>query len=187
MPDRGTEEAAYRLRDQQGDPDAAFELGNLLAARHDLAGALEAYRRADGRGHPTAAANLGLLLQAAGDAAGAEEAYRRADARGDALGALRLGELLAARGDWDGAKAAYARAEQRSTPGGRFDLAALLAPEPASAGRAGQRSAFASPVLVGAVTVLVVLVAGSTAPSGSRRCRGRARWRSSGGLPRSRR
>ncbi|TMM03173.1 MAG: sporulation protein, partial [Actinobacteria bacterium] len=57
MSSADVDEAALRLRDQQGDPDAAYELGNLFAARGDLSEAREAYARADERGHGMAAAN----------------------------------------------------------------------------------------------------------------------------------
>ncbi len=161
MSSADVEEAALRLRDQQGDPDAAYELGNRLASRGDLAGAGEAYARADERGHGTAAANLGLLLQKRGDIAGAEDAFRRAEERGEGLGALRLGLLLAGRGEWEQAEAEFARADEAGSAPPKFDLAAALG----GAGLAGaptrptRQSAFANPVLVGAVTVLVVIVA----------------------------
>jgi len=154
------DEAGYRERDQRGDADAAFELGNLHARRGELEDAEAAYGRADERGHPTAAANLGLLLEHRGEPEGAEEAYRRADERGDALGALRLGLLVGNRGDWDQAQAAFARAQERGNAGdGEFDLAPVLGRPETPGQRHAQRPAFANPVLIGAVTLLVVLVA----------------------------
>jgi virulence factor Mce-like protein len=155
------EEAALRLRDQQGDPDAAYELGNLLASRGQLAEAAEAYGRADERGHGIAAANFGLLLQKRGDFAGAADAYRRAKERGEGLGALRLGLLLAAQGDWKRAESEFARAEAAGSSPPKFDLAAVLGGTGlvAPPTRSARQSAFANPVLVGAVTVLVAIVA----------------------------
>jgi len=154
------EEAGYRQRDEAGDPDAAYELGNLRAQNGDIEGAEEAYRRADERGHPTAAANLGLLLQARGDTEGALDAYRRADERGDALGALRLGFVLSEQDKWEEAKAAFARAAERG-PEPAFDLAVVLGHKEPARPTVGprQRSTFANPVLLGAVTVLVALIA----------------------------
>lgn len=155
-PDEGT----YWQRDQQGDPDAAYELGNLLAGREDLAGAEAAWRRADERGHPTAAAQLGLLLQTRGDFDGALAAYQRSDERGDGLGALRLGLLLADQHGWDEARAAFARADQRGHAQDEFDLASVLGrgTAPEAVGTPG-RHPFANPVLIGALTVLVALIA----------------------------
>jgi virulence factor Mce-like protein len=156
----GPDESGYRERDRQGDAGAAFELGNLHARRGELGEAEAAYGRADERGHPTAAANLGLLLEHRGELDGAEEAYRRADERGDGLGALRLGLLVGNRGDWDQAKAAFARAQERGHIGGQeFDLAGALGHSEAPEHKHAQRPAFANPVLIGAVTLLVVLVA----------------------------
>jgi virulence factor Mce-like protein len=101
------------------------------------------------------------LLRAEGNEAAAEDAFRRADQRGDALGALRLGELLGARGEWDQAKEAYARAEERGVPKDAFDLPSVIwtgtvhdAPVEAT-----RLSAFANPVLIGAVALLVTLIA----------------------------
>ncbi len=153
-------EDADRLRDEQGDPEAAFELGNAYAGRRDLKAAEEAYRRADEQGHGTAAAQLGLLLLSMGDVSGAEEAYRRADERGDGLGALRLGELLGARGQWDEAKEAYARADRRGLDVRGADLPAVLgAGAPEHRPEAARSSTFANPVMIGAVAVLVTLIA----------------------------
>ncbi len=154
------EEGARRQRDEHGGPNAAYERGNALAARGDLQGAEAAYRQADEHGHPAAAANLGLLLQTRGDLEGARNAYGRADERGDGLGAMRLGLLLADHNDWEDAKAAFARAEQRGTEP-QFDLAAVLGHKQPAASqiRFRQRAAFANPVLIGAITLLVVLIA----------------------------
>jgi virulence factor Mce-like protein len=155
-------QAARRRAEQLDDPRALLELGEQLARAGELDGAQVAYRRADDMGQPQAAAEVGALREADGDLAGAEEAYRRADERGDALGALRLGLLLARRGDWAGAKEAYARASQRGGAEDEFDLAALIS-ERSRRGAADdgfrRQPAFANPILVGAVTVLAVMVA----------------------------
>jgi virulence factor Mce-like protein len=155
----GPDESGYQERDRQGDADAAFELGNLHAGRGELDEAEAAYARADERGHPAAAANFGLLLEHRGDLNGAEQAYRRADERGDGLGALRLGLLVGNQGDWDQAQAAFARAQERGYEGDDFDLAAAIGRSEAPEQTHAQRSAFGNPVMIGAVTVLVVLVA----------------------------
>src|SRR5205823_24350 len=115
---------------------------------------------ADEAGHPTAAAYVGLFAERRSEVAEAEQAYRRADERGDGFGAFRLGMLLSSRGDWSEADAAWRRAEER----GReqpVDLVALLhggqAAEQPAVG--SERSVLASPVLVGAITVLALLLA----------------------------
>ncbi len=146
---------------------APFELGNRLARDGDWQGAEDAYRRADDAGDGAAAAAVGLLRERRGDLAGAEDAYRRADERGDANGTFRLGLLLSAHGDWDGATEAWRRVDERGTERVPLELEQLLdeqepAAEQASviAAQAGtRRSTFANPVLVGAVTVLALLVA----------------------------
>ena len=147
----------------EGDGQAAFDEGQQLAKRGDLAGAERAYRLADERGHPTGAAYAGVFDEAHGHADAAERAYRRADERGDGFGAFRLGLLLSRTADWDGAREAWSRAEERGQAKPPFDPATVLGPpagEPA-AGQPGEltRSAFASPVLIGAVTVLVAVIA----------------------------
>ncbi len=156
--------AAARPPDtERDDAQSAYERGDRLAAQGDLEGAERAYREADERGHPTAAANVGLFSERRGEISEAEAAYRRADDRGDGVGAFRLGMLLSGRGDWPNANSAWSRAQERGKESPGLDLAALLrghgdgSAEPERA--AAARSAFANPVLVGAVTVLVVLVA----------------------------
>jgi virulence factor Mce-like protein len=141
---------------------SAFEQGNRLAKKGDLAGAEEAYRQADQDGHGAAAAYVGLFAESRGEFDAAQDAYRRADERGDGFGSFRLGLLLSRAGDWDGAAAAWARADERGRQDPPFDHMALVG---ASAGAVGdqaapeiQRSAFANPVLIGAVTVLVAIV-----------------------------
>ncbi len=157
--DRSTGDASS----SQGDAQAAFEEGDRLARQGDLNGAEEAYRRADEGGHPTAAAYAGVFVEARGDLPAAEEAYRRADERGDGFGAFRLGLMLSNAGDWDGASEAWGRADERDQAQPPFDPVALkrgetepaaIAPSPLVA-----RSAFASPVLIGAVTTLIMIIA----------------------------
>jgi virulence factor Mce-like protein len=147
----------------QGDGQSAFEQGNRLAKDEDLGAAEAAYRRADEQGHGTAAAYVGALLEARGAVRDAAGAYRRADERGDGFGALRLGLLLAHAGDWDGATEAWKRADERGHGEPPFDPEALMrrqtgAPELVAPAEI-QRSAFANPVLIGAVTVLVLIIA----------------------------
>src|SRR5436309_7530479 len=139
----------------------SFEEGNRLAAQGDLEAAESAYARADEQGHPTAATYVGLFAQGRGEIGAARDAYRRADERGDGTGALRLGLLLAREGDWDAAKAAFARADERGREEPPFDTAGVLgyAPHETEEVVGGHRSAFANPVMVGAVTVLVAIVA----------------------------
>jgi virulence factor Mce-like protein len=147
----------------EGDAHAAFEAGDRLAGNGDLEGAEEAYRRADEAGHPTAAAYAGVFDEARGATHEAEEAYRRADERGDGFGAFRLGLLLSRAGDWEGARGAWARADERGQEQPPFDPVAVVRrqTEPATSGPPGviPRSAFASPVLIGAVTVLILIIA----------------------------
>jgi virulence factor Mce-like protein len=152
-------EAPFR----EGDARAAFDEGNRLAERGDLRGAEGAYRRADEAGHSTAAGYVGVFEEAGGAVGGAERAYRRADERGDGFGAFRLGLLLSQAGDWEGAREAWARAEERGQEEPPFDPVALLRGRTEAAAIAPPaeipRSAFASPVLIGAVTVLVAIIA----------------------------
>jgi tetratricopeptide (TPR) repeat protein len=147
----------------EGDAQAAFEEGERLAGNGDLEGAEAAYRRADEAGHPTAAAYAAVFDEARGATDEAAEAYRRADERGDGFGAFRLGLLLSRAGDWEGARSAWARADERGQEQPPFDPVAVVRrqTEPATSGPPGviPRSAFASPVLIGAVTVLILIIA----------------------------
>jgi len=142
--------------------DASLQRGDRLAADGDLEGAERAYRGADERGDATAATKLGLLLESQHQWDQAEEAYARADERGDGRGAFRRGMLLSRRDRWDEAQAAWQRAGERGMDLAGLDLEAELRrrrgrrPRTPS-GRAA--SALANPVLVGAMTMLVVLVA----------------------------
>jgi ABC-type transporter Mla subunit MlaD len=143
--------------------EAEFEHGNRLAHAGDLRAAEAAYRQADEQGHGTAAAYAGLFGEARGALDEARDAYRRADERGDGYGAFRLGMLDSRAGDWDAASAAWARAEERGHAQPPFDPVSL-APATAAAGPMVpptdiQRGAFANPVLIGAITVLVAIVA----------------------------
>jgi virulence factor Mce-like protein len=175
MPDRnGDAEAAFGDGDEAHEAQSAFARAGELAAAGDTDAAEEEYRRADELGHASAPAYAGLLMEARGDYAGAEEAYRRADKRGDGFGAFRLGMLLSGWGDWDGAKDAWNRADERgseppgptpaellrsrlrrSEDGTAPDGAALAA---AATAPGGSSSPFANPVLIGAITILVVVV-----------------------------
>ncbi len=143
---------------------SAFEEANRLARAGDLEGAEAAYRRADEQGHGTAAAYAGVFSEAHGDLAGAHDAYARADERGDGFGAFRRGLLLSHVGDWDGAREAWERADERGRREPPFDPVALNGRGAAEAAALVppaqiQRSAFANPVLIGAVTTLVAIIA----------------------------
>jgi virulence factor Mce-like protein len=146
------------------DASSAFEEGNRLARSGDLEAAEAAYRKADEQGHGTAAAYAGLFSEARGDLSEAEEAYSRADERGDGFGAMRLGLLLSQAGDWDGAREAWERTEERGQQEPPFDPVALKNRGAAEATALVaptqiQRSALANPVLIGAVTTLVAIIA----------------------------
>ena len=145
-----------------GDADP-FALGNRHAERGEMQEAEAAYRRADEEGHGTAAAYAGVFAEARGDFDEARDAYQRADERGDGFGALRLGLLSAAQGDWETANDAYARADERGHEPPPFNPTGL---RPRRRSRDGQpaavaegRPAFANPVLIGAVTVLIAIIA----------------------------
>jgi ABC-type transporter Mla subunit MlaD len=144
---------------EQGSP---LEDGNRLARQGDMESAEAAYRQADEQGDGTAAAYAGLFSEVRGYRDEAEAAYRRADERGDGYGAFRLGLLLSQAGDWDAAAEAWKRADERGYDAPPFDPVTLRGgnsePVPVSPGEL-QRSAFANPVLIGAVTVLVAIVA----------------------------
>ncbi len=155
------------------DAAAAVEQGNELARAGKLDQAEAAYERAAASQPSEAAAALGLLRERRGDRSGAEQAYRLADEHGDPHGAFRLGLLLSARGDWDGAEAAWKRSDERGAGATPFELQHILEEhdrqveherlaeewESVSAGRSRRPGAFAEPVLIGAVTVLVALIA----------------------------
>ena len=142
--------------------NTAFEEGNRLAAKGDLGAAEEAYRRADEAGHPTAAAYAGLFAESRGELDDARAAYERADERGDGYGALRHGLMLSRAGDWDAAAEAWRRSDERDKADPPFDTAALMPHPTATSGdevpEDVRRSAFANPVLLGAVTVLVAII-----------------------------
>jgi virulence factor Mce-like protein len=161
MSSGGDRDASVNGGGTESDP---FELGNRHAERGEMEKAEQAYRRADEQGHGTAAAYAGVFAEARGDYDEAHEAYTRSDERGDGFGALRLGLLSAARGDWETANDAYARADERGHEPPPFDPRSLRPPrepqaEPQAAAIEGGRSAFANPVLIGAVTVLIVIIA----------------------------
>jgi hypothetical protein len=109
-----------------GEAEALYELGLLLEAQGDLAGAEKAYRRADDAGHTRAACKLGALLEERSARSEAEAAYARADQRGDANGAFNLGRLLEQAGATDRAEAAYRRADERGHPAAGGNLGILL-------------------------------------------------------------
>ena len=140
-----------------------YRRGNELAARGRLREAEEAYRLADAAGHGAAATNLGLLAAHRGDIETALAAYRRAAERGDPEGMFRLGLHEAQRGDWEAAQRLWERSERAPGREREFDLAAALnaAQMPAATGRErpDRASPFTSPVLIGAVTVLVAVIA----------------------------
>src|SRR5579862_399358 len=136
--------------------------GNRLVARGDMDAAEAAYRRADEQGEAVGAAYTGVFAEARGRLDDAEAAYQRADERGDGYGAFRLGLLRSRAGDWEGAREAWQRAEERGYERPPFDPVTLKTAgsqrPPVPPGEL-QRSAFANPVLIGAVTVLVAIVA----------------------------
>jgi virulence factor Mce-like protein len=103
-----------------------------------------------------------LFEELRGHGKDALDAYRRADERGDGFGAFRLGLLLSSNDEWAAANAAWKRAEERGTDQ-EIDLVELLRRRERGsdhvAASGGERSVFANPVLVGAVTVLVLIVA----------------------------
>ncbi len=143
------------------EADSAFERGNAAVEQGDLERAERAYAEADQQGHAAAAVNLGQLLERRGQRSEALAAYQRADERGSGLGAFRLGLVLSGHEDWTGANEAWARAQQRGKDQPGPDLEQLLrGREQSSEIKSGSSaSAFANPVMVGAVTVLAVLVA----------------------------
>jgi virulence factor Mce-like protein len=142
------------------EPGDAYGRAERLAQDGDLDHAEEAYREADAAGHAGAATKLGMLLESRGATDEALKAYERADERGDGLGAFQLGQMLAARNRWDDAQAAWARADERGQDDAGIDLQPLLHPDrPTAVHKVGSPSALTNPVLVGAMTVLVVLVA----------------------------
>jgi TPR repeat protein len=107
--------------------DQILEQGRVLAARHDLEGAIAAYRRADALGHQDAAWRLGLALHELGDSAQGKRWLTIADERGHPEGSYNLGVFLAeVEGNTTEAIAAYRRADERGHPGGATNLGVLL-------------------------------------------------------------
>jgi ABC-type transporter Mla subunit MlaD len=154
--------AADQEQGPGGDGTSSIEEANRLVERGDMEGAEAAYGRADEAGDGTAAAYAGLFAERRGDLEGAQAAYQRADERGDGYGAFRLGLLRSRAGDWDGARQAWERADERGYEPPPFDPVTLRrtsseAPPVPPGGI--PRLAFANPVLIGAVTVLVAIVA----------------------------
>jgi virulence factor Mce-like protein len=137
--------------------------GDTAAQEGRLDEAEELYEQADAAGDGAAAGKLGVLREQRGDVDAALEAFGRADERGDGFGTLRLGLLLAGLNRWEEAEQAFRRAEQRGTDPAGLDLIQLLAEREQRSAQAqptaGAPSALANPVLVGAMTVLVALVA----------------------------
>jgi ABC-type transporter Mla subunit MlaD len=144
--------------------DRDYRAGDRAAQSRDLKAAERLYEEAARAEDPTAAVKLGLLREHRGDTEGAYKAYQQADEAGSGFGALRLGLLLAADDQWDEAEAAYARADERGTELEGLDLGRALrrTRRPrlirAAAPDAPRPSALANPILVGAMTVLIVIV-----------------------------
>jgi virulence factor Mce-like protein len=143
-------------------PESEFTRGLRLVSAGDLPGAEAAFAAADRDGHPTAAAAVGLFAESRGERRQAVDANGRAEERGDYFGAVRLGLLLAADDRWADAEAIWTRAGEREHGVEPLELEALLfggdrSAVPLPSGRA--RSPFTQPVLVGAVVVLVTLLA----------------------------
>ncbi|MFL5822646.1 MAG: MlaD family protein, partial [Solirubrobacteraceae bacterium] len=143
----------------EGD-ERAFEEGNRLARQGQLEQAEEAYRKAAEAGNPTAAAYAGVFAEGRNDMEEAEELYRQADEGGDGFGAFRLGLLLSQQDEWDAATEAWSRAQERGHESPPFDPDALSHPDrpEVKEGPVTHRSVFANPVLLGAITVLVLLI-----------------------------
>jgi Flp pilus assembly protein TadD len=126
------------LIDAGTKPEAANELGIVLARNGDPEGARKAFQRAiDTPGFAGAASamrHLGLLLEGLGDAQGAVDSFLRAANSGDPnfgpMAANNLGAVLQRYGDVAGAKAVYqsiiASGHPRETPIARLNLGILL-------------------------------------------------------------
>jgi virulence factor Mce-like protein len=100
----------------------------------------------------------GFELEQRGDLEGAARAYRRADELGHAGASFRLGMVLSELDDWDGAKAAWARADERGHRPDDWEVPADAEPPPGAPTTGRPANPFASPILIGAVTVLVLLI-----------------------------
>jgi len=120
-------------------PEAANDLGGLLADQGDVQGAKDAFHQAIDSGHadatPRASYNLGLLLRRIGDVQAAMAAYRQAAASRHAdaapMAARNLGLLLQRQGDIQAAKDAFHQAidsgHADEAPKAIANLAVLLA------------------------------------------------------------
>jgi tetratricopeptide (TPR) repeat protein len=106
-----------------GDPLAAFNLGNDLAAQARWKEAVAAYEVALAGGENDAWRNLGLVLEELGDLAGAMRAYRGAADTGDLGGGLQLAFLLREQGEREQAM----RTAQELAAAGYDEAAAVLA------------------------------------------------------------
>jgi phospholipid/cholesterol/gamma-HCH transport system substrate-binding protein len=154
------DDSARRAGANSGSTDSDYELGHALVERGDLAEAEAAFARADQAGHPTAAACVGMFAEKRGELDKARAAYERADERGDWMGAMRLGFLYSRSGDWDRARNAWNRAGDRPRSDTAKELEdELFGGDEASTRGLAPRSPFAQPVLIGAVTVLITVIA----------------------------
>jgi TPR repeat protein len=103
---------AFARAAEEGNSDAANNLGVLLEERGDMNGAENWYRKAAENGAPYAAYNLAVVLAGKGDQVEAEDWYRRAANAGDEDAANNLGVILDERGQSAEAEQWYRKAAQ---------------------------------------------------------------------------
>lgn len=121
------EETDLRSAAEQGDMDAALNLGNLLLLRSDIDGAQRAYEQVEAASDVRGTLKLAALMEDhREDREAAEAAWRRADEAGQVNGAGNLGRLLREKGDVRGAEAAFRRCVDRGSERAIADWAGLL-------------------------------------------------------------
>ena len=119
-------EHAFHKAADDGDSEAMFFLGVLLAGRGDSGAAETWYRRAAQAGDSDAMVNLGVLLAGRGDSGAAETWYRRAAQAGDSDAMVNLGVLLERRGELDEVETWWRRAADTGNSPGMANLGVLL-------------------------------------------------------------
>jgi tetratricopeptide (TPR) repeat protein len=119
-------EELYQEAVDEGDGEAADEMGLALMHEGKLREAEEMFRKAIDLGYMHSTVSLGLLLEDLGDLEGAVAAFREAAEHDFADGAFNLGVLLNDRGDPAGSEQALRKAADLGIPAAANNLAILL-------------------------------------------------------------
>ncbi|WP_405685367.1 sel1 repeat family protein [Streptomyces sp. NBC_01387] len=112
---------------EQGNGEAAHDLGDMLVGTGETAEAMRFYRTAVAAGREEVAASIGSLLHDWGQTVEAESWYRKGVDAGDARAAHNLALLLHYQGGWaEEAEALYRQAMKAGRPQAPTGLAVLL-------------------------------------------------------------